>query len=299
MFMRFLALVAVFVASALPAQAPSDIVAGAPAAEWVAIPADDLLVMDLKPAADGKARRIVIELMPAPFSPRHVANIRTLAAAHWWDGAAINRVQDNYVAQWGDPTGKKPLPANLRAVPASDYVVPFQALPTVAQPRWVWPDAYAKKVLFDRGWPLASDGRSVWPVHCYGMVGVGRDLAPDTGSGAELYAVIGQAPRHLDRNIALVGRVVEGMDYLSSLPRGTAEMGFYRDPGEQVPIASVRIASALPAAQQPRLEYLSTSAPSFARYVTARANRKDSFFVTPAGGLDICNVPVPVRVRKD
>ena len=32
-------------------------------------------------------------------------------------------------------------------------------------------------------------------------VGVGRDDWPDTGSGAELYVVIGQAPRQLDRNI--------------------------------------------------------------------------------------------------
>ena len=50
--------------------------------------------------------------------------------------------------------------------------------------------------------------------HCYGSVGVGRDLSPDTGTGGEFYAVIGQAPRQLDRNIALVGRVVDGIDKL-------------------------------------------------------------------------------------
>ena len=56
-------------------------------------------------------------------------------------------------------------------------------------------------------------------------VGVGRDDWPDTGSGAELYVVIGQAPRQLDRNIVTVGRVLRGMELLSSLPRGTGAMG--------------------------------------------------------------------------
>ena len=110
-----------------------------------------------------------------------------------------------------------------------------------------------------------------WLTHCYGMVGVGRNMSPDTGSGAELYAVIGHAPRHLDRNIALVGRVISGIEYLSSLPRGTGALGFYETEAERVPIASIRLANTLPAAEQPKFEYLSTESASFARYADARA----------------------------
>src|SRR3546814_13633988 len=80
------------------------------------------------------------------------------------------------------------------------------------------------------------------------MVGVARDLSPNTGSGAELYTVIGHAPRHLDRNIALVGRVIAGMEHLSSLPRGPAPLGVYEDPAQRVPILAVRLASDLPEA---------------------------------------------------
>ena len=127
------------------------------------------------------------------------------------------------------------------------------------------------------------------------MVGVGRNLSPDTGSGAELYAVIGHAPRHLDRNIALVGRVVEGIEFLSSLPRGTEALGFYKTAAERTAIASVRLASELPAGARPRLQYLSTESASFAAYANARANRHDAFFIRPAGGADVCNIPVPVR----
>ena len=86
--------------------APSQIVAAAPLADWVGIAPSDLLVMDLAPGTNGKARRVVIQLMPKPFSQGWIGNIRKLAAAHWWDGLAVTRVQDNYVAQWGDPDGE-------------------------------------------------------------------------------------------------------------------------------------------------------------------------------------------------
>jgi len=293
--------------------APSEIVAAAPKGDWVAIAAADLLVMELAPDAARRPRRVVIQLMPAPFSQGWIGNIRKLAAAKWWDGTSVNRVQDNYVVQWGDASEKKELPAGLGDVPESEYVSPIDpmllkeigagrraygdARPMVSVSR----DTYADGANFERGWPLAyswidrAERSSRWPVHCYGMVGVGRDLPPNTGTGAELYTVIGHAPRHLDRNIALVGRVIEGIEHLSSLPRGTQALGFYKTAAERTPIVSIRMATDLPAAQQPRFEYLSTESDSFARYADARANRRDDFFIRPAGGADICNVPVPVR----
>jgi len=127
------------------------------------------------------------------------------------------------------------------------------------------------------------------------MVGVGRDLAPSVGSSAELYAVIGHAPRALDRNIALVGRVIEGIDALSSLERGTGKLGFYGDGQKPTPIVSARLASAMPAGERPQFEYLSPASPDFARYLHARENREPPFFTVPAGGADLCNVPVPIR----
>ncbi len=288
------------------APSPGEIVAAAPAGDWLAITPADLLVMTLAPDRDGANRQVVIQLMPAPFSQGWVGNIRKLAAAHWWDGLAITRVQDNYVVQWGDPNGEdkakaRALPASLNTSAEKNYVSEtlnfFDGLATLRrdkpQPRAR--DAYASETWLLNGWPLASDGKGYWPVHCYGMVGVGRNYSPDTGSGAELYTVIGHAPRHLDRNIALVGRVVEGIEHLSSLPRGTGALGFYETAEERVPIVSIRLASELPDSQQPNFEYLSTESDSFAKYADARANRRDPFFILPAGGADICNIPVPVR----
>jgi hypothetical protein len=44
------------------------------------------------------------------------------------------------------------------------------------------------------------------------QIGAGREVKADSGGGAELYVVIGQAPRHLDRNVTVVGRGLQGMD---------------------------------------------------------------------------------------
>ncbi|MBA3897090.1 MAG: peptidylprolyl isomerase [Sphingomonadaceae bacterium] len=287
---------------AADARAPSEIVTAAPASDWVDIAPADLLVMTLAPNRDGKARRVVIQLMPPPFSQGWIGNIRKLAAAHWWDGTSVNRVQDNYVAQWGDANGDdkakaKPLPPGLAVVPESEYEFKRDSKEALHMFAFaVATDSYDASVGFIGGWPV-GEAVKTWPVHCYGMVGVGRDLPPNTGTGAELYTVIGHAPRHLDRNIALVGRVISGIENLSSLPRGTEALGFYKTAEERTPIVSIRLATELPAAEQPRFQYLSTESASFARYADARANRRDAFFIRPAGGADICNIPVPVRRR--
>jgi cyclophilin family peptidyl-prolyl cis-trans isomerase len=291
---------------------PAEMVAAAPKGDWVAIDPKDLLVMDLAADAKGKVRRVVIQLMPPPFSQGWVGNIRKLAAAHWWDGTSVNRVQDNYVVQWGDVTEKKPLPPGLAVMSEKDYEITPARRASLSTPEGqaaaillkaqVGRDpsvrlndyGVAQSVL---GWPVAFDNvAKFWPVHCYAMVGVGRNLSPDTGTGAELYTVIGHAPRHLDRNIALVGRVIEGIEHLSSLPRGTEPLGFYKTAEERVPILSVRIASDMPTDKPfPRYEYMNTESTTFAKYADARANRRDPFFIKPAGGADICNIPVPVR----
>jgi peptidylprolyl isomerase len=273
---------------------PAEVIANSPAAAWRPIDPENLLVMDL---ADGG--RVIIELAPA-FAPVHVANMRLYARAGWWNNANIYRVQDNYVAQWGNGDAEVPLPEGVVRRPPAEYE---RGTAGLALRALGFPDAYAPMAGFANGWPVAWDPRrrSAWLTHCYASVGVGRDLAPDTGTGGELYAVIGHAPRPLDRNIANVGRVVEGIALLSARPRGTGALGFYQaDRGETpIPIRSVRIAADLPEAERPRFEVMRTDTPTFAAYLRGRANRGGTFFRVPAGGVDLCNVNVPVRRRTN
>ena len=265
---------------------PGSVLAAAPASDWAAVDPANLLVIDL---AGG--RRVVIELADT-FAPVHVANMRKLAAAHWYDGLAIERVQDNYVVQWGDPDGKKPLPDRIVKTPPAEYDRPAAGLAFAALP---YADTFAARVGFSGGLPVGEAGGRAWLIHCYGMVGVGRDLNPDTGTGGELYAVIGTPPRALDRNIAVVGRVLQGIDLLAALPRGTADMGFYTAPAQRTAIVRIRIAADLPLAEQPHFQVLRSDSPTFRAWVHAKANRQDTFFVRPAGALDVCNAMPPVR----
>jgi peptidylprolyl isomerase len=127
------------------------------------------------------------------------------------------------------------------------------------------------------------------------MIGAGRDTAVDSGPGTELYVVIGHAPRQLDRNIAVVGRVVQGMELLSALPRGTGALGFYEKPEQRLAIKSVRLVADVPEAERTKIEILRTDTDTFKDLVEARRNRRDDWYKVPAGKIDLCSVPIPVR----
>lgn len=287
------ALTALFAAAAAsaepqapPARTPASVLAAAAPGDWATIDPNDLVVMDL---ANGG--RVVIALAD-PFAPVHVGNIRALARAHWYDGLVIERVQDNYVVQWGDPDGKKPLPPGLTRPAPAEYSRSAEGIPLEPLP---YPDSYADRIGLWGAFPVAESGGEAWLVHCYGMVGVGRDVNPDTGTGAELYAVIGQPPRALDRNIAVVGRVLGGMPLLAALPRGQGELGFYARPADRIAIRSLRLATDLPPAERPRYEVLKPGSDAFRAWIEVKANRQDTFFLRPAGALDVCNAMPPVR----
>ena len=275
-------------APVLDAQEPADVIRTAPAEAWRPIEPDNLLVIELR-----EGGRVLVELA-TDFAPIHVANVQAFARAGWWNGAGVYRVQDNYVAQWGNGDAKTELPAGVVRQPPHEY---FRALTGLNIRPLGFPDSYAPAAGHVNGWPVAYDpgaGRA-WLTHCYATVGVGRGLAPDTGTGGELYAVIGHAPRHLDRNIAVVGRVIEGMHLLAARPRGTGNLGFYEDPKQAIPIARAQLASEMPEGERPRFEAMRSDHEAFSRYVTGRANRGGEFFQVPAGGIDVCNAGVPVR----
>ena len=283
----------------LPAAAPAtsaakkplttaEVLSSSSAADWRALDPQDTLYMELP------AGRVIIELAPV-FAPHHVANVIALARGHYFDGLAIMRAQDNYVVQWGDADGKKPIGEAQRTL-AAEFERPLRGLTLTKLPD---PDTYATEVGFVEDFPAAADpatGRA-WAVHCYGMLGAGRDNDVDSGGGTELYVVIGQAPRHLDRNVTLLGRVVQGMELLAATPRGSGAMGFYEHPEQRVPIRSLQMASEVPAAQRTQLEVLRTDTPTFLAYVAARRNRLEEWFKVPAGRIDVCNIPIPARVR--
>jgi cyclophilin family peptidyl-prolyl cis-trans isomerase len=268
-----------------------EILDGSQPADWRTPENKNLLYLDLD------SGRVLIELAPA-FAPAHVANIRALAKNGYWNGMSINRSQDNFVVQWGDPAqeekDRKPLGRGAKAKLPAEFArkakgLPFDRLPDV--------DGWAPEVGFSTGFPAGRDpsADAAWMAHCYGAVGAGRDMAADSSNGTELYVVTGQSPRQLDRNITVVGRVLQGMELLSVLPRGTGPLGFYEQPAQRTPIKSIKLASEVPKKERVGIEVLRTDTPLFAELVEARRNRRDEWYKHMAGHIDLCNVPLPTR----
>ena len=157
-------------------------------------------------------------------------------------------------------------------------------------------DPWAAKIGFTDGFPVAADPKTgrAWLPHCNGIVGAGRGDAVDSSDGSSLYVAIGHSPRGLDLNITTVGRVVQGMERLSALPRGTGPLGFYEKPAQQTPIARVRLLADIPASERPKLQLLRTDTKTWAAWLDSRRNRS-GWFVHNPGRVDLCSVLPPVR----
>ena len=262
-----------------------EVVAQAPDTDWRNIEPSNLMRVQLTHG------EVVIELAPQ-FAPAVIDNIRQLVADNFFASAAITRLQENYVAQFGDPQAGTENASPIGK--ASPNVAPefFSAQSGDDFSPLDSRDAYAPEVGFVAGFPVGRDDERQWLLHCYAMVGVGRDNRPESGNGAEIYVVIGHAPRHLDRNVALIGRVIDGMEALTTLPRGSGPLGFYETAAEQVPIRSVTIGEAGDPSQ---FQALRTNSDSFRKLIDSRRYRTEEWFVDPAERIGVCNVPLPVR----
>ena len=266
----------------------AELIESLPEEAWRELGPQNTLVMTL-PGGE-----VVIELVD-DFAPKHVQNIKTLVAEKYFNGTAVIRSQDNYVAQWGDTSdvdgsGATASPKSLGNAKKNievEFFEPTGSIPfNVINSR----DSYAEKVGFTLGMPTASDGKKAWLSHCYGMVGVSRGQEIDSGNGSGLYAITGHAPRHLDLNVTLVGKVWIGMHHLSSLPRGKGPLGFYTDESKYVPISSVDFLS-----KKRSIKVMRTDTPEFKRFVELRTYRNEPWFIEPTGKIELCNIWVPVK----
>jgi peptidylprolyl isomerase len=257
--------------------------------DWRPTDPENTLYMEL---ATG---RVVIELAPA-FAPLHVANLKALVREKYFDGLTIVRVADDYLTEWEDAGEAK------RAVKTAAMTLPseFSGPVRADQPFTRLPDGdlYAPEVGYSDGYPVARDPAAGqrWLTHCYGMLGLGRDDGPTTGFGGSPFVVLGNA-RNLDRNDTLLGHVVQGIDLLSTLPRGTGVRGFYEKAEQHIPIRSISVAADVPPAERSEVEVLRVDTATFQQYVEARRSPPDKWYVHPAGRVDVCGVKLPSRPR--
>ncbi|MBK9237946.1 MAG: peptidylprolyl isomerase [Rhodoferax sp.] len=274
-----------------PRTSQADIIKQSAASDWRRLDPENTLVMEIH------GKPVIMELA-ARFAPLHVANIRALTRSGYYTGSGVVRVQDNYVTQWADPHDEdkakaKPLGTALAKLPA-EFSIPLKDLPLT---RFQDADGWAPVSGFVDGLPVAADPaqNQAWIAHCYGVVGAARGNQPDSSNGTSLYAIIGQAPRALDLNITVVGRVVQGMDVLSSLPRGPGTMGFYEKPEQAIPITRARLLADMPPRERPAIEVMRTDTPTWAALVEASRHAVGPWAVRSALHSNICNRSVPTR----
>jgi len=240
--------------------------------------------------------RVVIELNPV-FAPKTVEQFRKLVLSRFYDGLSFYRVIDGFVAQGGDGSDL----GELSDVPLVDGEFSIEWPEDLPWQPVQKPDFYAPETGFSDGFAVARDldEGTAWLAHCPGAVAMARNDDPDS-SRTDFYIVIGQAPRYLDQNLTVFGRVVDGMDVVQRIKRGSPDAnGIIQDDLARSRIRSMTLLSETPEEERLHVLTMDTSSKPFRQLLEDRKNRTQSFFVNkPPQVLDICQVPLATQVTK-
>ena len=270
---------------------------------WNSLDPDNTVLLELQEGL------VVIQLNPT-FAPKTVKQLKLLMEDQFYRGTSFYRVIDGFVAQGGDEsdidgsTIAKPLKA--------EFEIDWPLKPADKEKAKNWEpmswtpvqtdDMFAAYTGFIDSFPAARDekkGGKAWLTHCPGTVAMARNEDPDSG-GTDFYIVIGQAPRYLDRNLTIFGRVVWGMDVVQRIKRGPAlENGIIEKDLDRTWIKRMRLASNIDSEQRPDIYVADTNSAGFKKMINERRDRKQKFFHhKPPKVLDICQVPIPARLEK-
>jgi len=252
---------------------------------------------------------VVIELNPV-FAPKTVKHFKELLQEQFYRGLSFYRVIDGFVAQGGDESDiddNEPA-KTLKA----EFEINWPLKPKDKEKAKEWQpmswtpvqegDLYAPFTGFINGFPAARDDKKAgkaWLTQCPGTVAMARNEDPNSSS-TDFYIVIGQAPRYLDRNLTVFGRVVWGMDVVQRIKRGpTLKNGIIEGDLDRTYIKRMRLASSLDNDEKLDVWVADTNSDGFRKMLKERRNRSDKFFHhKPPRVLDICQVPVPARLEK-
>jgi len=267
--------------------------ASSPAAQemvWRKVDPENTVYMELQEG------RVIIELNPV-FAPKTVEQFKRLVQSRFYDGLSFYRVIDGFVAQGGDGSDL----GEISEVPLIDREFEIdwsEEIPFVTAQK---PDLFAPETGFIDGFAAARDMEeaSIWLTHCPGVVALARNEDPDS-SRTDFYIVIGQAPRYLDRNLTVFGRVVHGMEIVQRIKRGpSSNNGVFLDETASTRMRSVKLLSEFEDKERPTAYVMDTNSKAFDELMDDRRTRKQKFFHhKPPQVLDVCQVPVGTRLSK-
>jgi len=256
---------------------------------WQLLPQDNLLYLDTDQG------RVVILLAPQ-FAPEHVKRVKELVKSGFYDGVTFYRVIEGFVAQFGVPEHEWGSRAKLTPMKAEFSWPVRNGDPYLLVQR---PDLLAEETGFNQGFAVAREQNQEWLAHCPGVVNMARANEPDTGV-ADIAIMMGQAPRHLDKNMSAFGKVVWGQFALNRIRRGEAtEGGVIGSAAARTVIKQARLGTDLAPDRQLQLEWLSTTSSEFSQSIAERRSRTHVFYQHKGNGnMDVCYPQVPVRLVK-
>jgi len=257
---------------------------------WRSVDPDNTVYMELTEGL------VIIELNPA-FAPKTVNQFKQLAGDRFYDGLPFYRVIDGFVAQGGDGSDL----GKLSDIPLIDAEFEIEWNPDLPWTPVQAPDMFAPETGLSDGFAVGRDPSKnmAWLTHCPGAVAMARNDDPDS-SRTDFYIVIGQAPRYLDRNLNVFGRVVYGMDVVQRIRRGpTLDNGIIEDETASTRISKLRLLKDVPDDEKYRTFVVDTGSEAFVRLLKDRRHRKQPFFHNkPPTALDVCQVPVNGRITR-
>lgn len=236
------------VAQKKPAKAPAAAAPAKPgepaAGDWRTPNPDDVLVIDTNKG------RIFVEMLPE-LAPAHVARVKELTRAGFYDGLTFFRVIDQFMAQTGDPQNNgqggsdKPdltqeflfrLGNDMGFVQVADQTVSqtgfIKSLPVMSQAPMLM--------------AMTADGKiSAWPLYCPGVAGMARGENPDSANSQ--FFLMRQAYPSLEKRYTAWGRVISGLDVVRSIKLGEPV------PDPQDRMDKVRILADMPAGERPKV----------------------------------------------
>jgi peptidylprolyl isomerase len=221
--------------------------------DWRPLEADNAILFETTKG------RVVVELAPE-IAPGHVARVKELARAGFYDGLAFHRVIEGFMAQGGDPKGdgtggsdKPDLKAefNFRRGAETGFVRAVER--GGASIGWLRTVPVTSQIdaLLDR---TADRKVSAWANHCPGVASMARSNAEDSANSQ--FFLIRSAYPSLDRRYTIWGRAVLGLDVIRALKVGEPVV----DPDR---MTRVRVLADVPEAERPSIMIQRTDGPAF------------------------------------
>ena len=233
---------------------------------------------------------IIYQVLPQ-VAPNHAQRFRDLVNEGFYNGLEFYRVIDGFVAQagegeleWDNVKGK---PSKFKSELKAELTRPLSKQFKLVQS----PELLAPETGFIDSIPAGRDPKTneEWLLHCPGTVAMARDVGVDTGA-TEFYINIGQAPRHLDRNMSVFARVVSGLEVAQRMARGDrAAGGIVSDKEKRAKIMWAKLGSNVDKKDKKQVFVDNFDSERFQTRLSSAKKKTNAFFVYPGNGnVDVC-----------